>query len=122
MIKIDIVKRVAQELGINDSEALTVIDVIIESMKDTICEHGRLEIRDFGVFQIKERKGRTGRNPRNLKEYPIPARRVVTFKLGKELKNFAASRSGPAVRLDARGKAPAAPKGDPPPENPADGN
>lgn len=103
MIKIDIVKKVAQELGINDTEALTVIDVVLESMKDTICEHGRLEIRDFGVFQIKERKGRTGRNPRNLKEYPIPPRRVVTFKLGKELKSFAADQAGPARRIETDG-------------------
>jgi integration host factor subunit beta len=88
MIKIDIVKRVADQLGLKDREALTVVDTIINSIKDTIKEHGRMEIRNFGVFQVKQRKPRTGRNPRNKKEYPIFPRRVVTFKLGKELKDF----------------------------------
>lgn len=96
MIKIDIVKRVAQHLKLKDAEALAVTDAIIDSIKETICEEGRLEIRDFGVFQTKLRKSRIGRNPRNRKEYPIPPRNVVTFKLGKELKDFATQRSGPS--------------------------
>lgn len=88
MIKIDVVKRVAQHLKLKDNEALAVIDAILDGIKETICEFDRLEIRDFGVFQTKVRKPRIGRNPRNRKEYPIPPRRVVTFKLGKELKDF----------------------------------
>jgi nucleoid DNA-binding protein len=88
MIKIDIVKRVAEALNIKDREALQVVDTIIESIKTTIKEHGRIEIRNFGVFHVKQRKPRTGRNPRNKKEYPIKPRKVVTFKLGKELKDF----------------------------------
>lgn len=88
MIKIDVVKRIAQHLKLKDAEALAVVDAILDSIKETIIEHERLEIRDFGVFQTKIRKPRIGRNPRNRKEYPIPPRRVVTFKLGKELKDF----------------------------------
>lgn len=103
MIKIDIVKRVAEELNLKDREALAVVDTIIEAVKETIHEHGRLEVRNFGVFQVKQRKPRTGRNPRNKKEYPILPRKVVTFKLGKDLKEFsikdaeeaAEDRSGP---------------------------
>ena len=93
MIKVDIVKRVAEVLKIKDKEALTVVDSIIDSMKEIIQTHGRLEIRDFGVFQVRERKQRIGRNPRNKKEYPIPPRKVVTFKLGKELKYNAVDKS-----------------------------
>lgn len=88
MIKIDIVKRVAQQLNLKDREALVVVDTIIEAIKESIKEHGRMEVRNFGVFQVKQRKPRTGRNPRNKKEYPIHPRKVVTFKLGKELKDF----------------------------------
>jgi nucleoid DNA-binding protein len=95
MIKIDIVKRVAKELAIKDKEALAVVDTFIEAMKNTIKEHGRMEIRNFGVFQIKQRKPRTGRNPRNKKEYPIHPRKVVTFKLGKELKDFSVVKPSP---------------------------
>ena len=88
MIKIDIVKRVADQLKLKDREAMMVVDTIIESLKDCIHEFGRMEIRNFGVFQIKQRKPRTGRNPRNKMEYPILPRKVVTFKLGKQLKDF----------------------------------
>lgn len=89
MIKIDIVKKIATQLDIKDREALSVVDTIIDSIKQCIKEHDRIEIRNFGVFQVKQRKPRTGRNPRNKKEYPIKPRKVVTFKLGKELKDFA---------------------------------
>lgn len=87
MIKSDIVKQVARELGVREHDALQIVDTIIESIKDVIIRDGRLEVRDFGVFQIKERKGRIGRNPKNKKEYPIPPHRVVTFKSGKEIKD-----------------------------------
>lgn len=86
MIKSDIVKAIAVKLDLKDKEALAVVDGILESMKDVICEYRRLEIRDFGVFQIKSRKERVGRNPRDKTEYPIPPRHVVTFKVGKEMK------------------------------------
>jgi nucleoid DNA-binding protein len=95
MIKIDIVKRVADALSLKDREALAVVDTIVESIKDTIKENDRIEIRNFGVFQVKQRKPRTGRNPRNKREYPIKPRKVVTFKLGKELKDAAVQGSAP---------------------------
>jgi nucleoid DNA-binding protein len=88
MIKADIVKRITKSIDLNDKDALAVVDGIIDSLKDVICENKRLEMRDFGVFQIKQRKQRIGRNPRDKKEYPIPARQVVTFRVGKELKNL----------------------------------
>jgi len=88
MIKADIVRSIAKDLQIKDKEALVVVDGIIDSLKDVICDKRRLEIRDFGVFQVKKRKERIGRNPRDKKEYPIPARRVVTFRIGKELKDL----------------------------------
>ena len=86
MIKAEIVKKVADSLKMKDKEALFVIDSIIDAMKKVVTEQGRLEIRDFGVFQTKTRKERIGRNPKDKKEYPIPSRRVVTFKMGRELK------------------------------------
>jgi nucleoid DNA-binding protein len=87
MIKAHIVKKVAADLNLKDSEALAVVDSILESMKEIIVKDGRLEIRDFGVFRVKERKPRMGRNPKDKKVYPIPPRKVVTFKIGKELKD-----------------------------------
>ncbi|HUT24160.1 MAG TPA: HU family DNA-binding protein [Sumerlaeia bacterium] len=87
MIKADIVKEVGRRLQIKDGEALVVVDGVLDSLKEVICEYRRLEIRDFGVFQVKTRRERVGRNPRDKVEYPIPARQVVTFRIGKELRN-----------------------------------
>jgi nucleoid DNA-binding protein len=71
-----------------DKDALFVVDSIIDSMKDIIIRDQRLEIRDFGVFQVKQRKPRIGRNPKNKVAYPIPPHKVVTFKSGKHLKDL----------------------------------
>jgi len=86
MIKAEIVAALANRLGIKEKEALEVVDDIIEQLKKVVVDHGRLEIRDFGVFQVKTRKARKGRNPRNKVEYPIPERKVVTFRAGKLLR------------------------------------
>ncbi len=88
MVKADIVKRLANSLFMKDKDALFVVDSILDSMKHIILTEGRLEIRDFGVFQVKERKPRIGRNPKNKVAYPIPPHKVVTFKSGKELKDL----------------------------------
>jgi nucleoid DNA-binding protein len=93
MIKADIVKRLSEEIStgghpLKDKDALVVVDNIIESVKEVIIRDGRLEIRDFGVFQIKRRKARIGRNPKNKKPYPIPAHHVVTFKPGKQIRDL----------------------------------
>lgn len=109
MIKIDIVKKIATKLEIRDREALSVVDTIVDSIKQCVKEHDRIEIRNFGVFQVKPRKPRTGRNPRNKKEYPIKPRKVVTFKLGKDLKDFALAPTegdgaGPALMTPTSGE------------------
>ncbi len=83
MIKADIVKQIAKKHQMTDKDVLAAVDAILESLKETIVENGRLEIRDFGVFTVKQRKGRIGRNPKNKKEYKIPPRMVVTFKPSK---------------------------------------
>ena len=85
MIKSEIANAVAKRLDIKGQDALKIVDATMESMKDTINEQGRLEIRDFGVFVTKNRRGNTGRNPRTMEEYPIPPRRVVKFRAGKNL-------------------------------------
>jgi len=88
MVKADIVKQLASHLQIKDKDALFIVDSIIDGVKELIVTEKRLEIRDFGVFQVKERKPRIGRNPKNKVSYPIPPHKVVTFKSGKDLKNL----------------------------------
>jgi len=88
MVKADIVKQLASHLQMKDKDALFIVDQIIDGVKHLIVTEKRLEIRDFGVFQVKERKPRIGRNPKNKVSYPIPPHKVVTFKSGKDLKNL----------------------------------
>ncbi len=86
MIKIDIAHKVAEELSIKDQDAMKIVNEIIDAIRESVLEHGRIEIRNFGVFEVKERKPKIGRNPKTKVEYPIPRRNVVTFKSGKEIK------------------------------------
>jgi len=88
MIKIDLVRDLAQKLKIKDKEALFILDSLLESIKETILKNDRLEIRDFGVFQIKNRKKRMGRNPKSKKEYPIPPHKALSFKPGRKLRDY----------------------------------
>lgn len=83
MIKANIVTEVAAKLNLKEKDALVVVDKTIESLRDVIVRHGRLEVRNFGVFLVKKRKARVGRNPKNKKTYPIHSHHVVTFKGGK---------------------------------------
>jgi nucleoid DNA-binding protein len=85
MIKADLIKQTADAFNIKERAALSLVDSTIDCLKDVICRFGRLEVRNFGVFQVKTRKARKGRNPKSLTEYPIPGRRVVTFKMGRTL-------------------------------------
>lgn len=86
MIKLDIARLVAERLKKKDPDGVIIVNEIIEALKEAIIGSGRVELRNFGVFQIKGRKPKIGRNPKTRKEYPIPPRRVVTFKPGKEIK------------------------------------
>jgi len=88
MIKIDIVRTVARRLNLKDRDALIVVDQTIESLKELIVRHGRLEIRNFGVFRVKKRKARIGRNPKNKVSYPIHEHHAVTFRGGKGVKEI----------------------------------
>lgn len=110
MIKAEIVAALANRLNIKEKDALEVVDEVIEHIKRVVVEHGRLEIRDFGVFQVKTRKARKGRNPRNKIEYPIPERKVVTFRAGKLLREKGVDLAGrvqaPAPRSSEGGVPP----------------
>ncbi|MGC8742145.1 MAG: HU family DNA-binding protein [Candidatus Sumerlaeaceae bacterium] len=87
MIKADIAKQIAEKLKLQERDGVRIVDDICDAIREIVATKGRLEIRDFGVFQAKVRKSRIGRNPKKKQDvYPIPERRVVTFKMGKEVK------------------------------------
>ena len=88
MIKSDIVDRVAEITDVPRVKAAQAVDTIIDAMKSALCDGKRIELRGFGVFQVKPRKRGIGRNPRTGKEVRIPPGRTIRFKPGKELQNI----------------------------------
>ncbi len=88
MIKADIVNKVAEVSEISRVKAAQAVDTIIEAMKNALCDGKRIELRGFGVFQVKPRKRGIGRNPRTGKEVRIPPGRTIRFKPGKDLQNI----------------------------------
>ncbi len=85
MIKQDIIQQVVERTGLPRSKAEAAVDTIFESLKRALAAGERIELRGFGVFNIKPRKTGIGRNPRTGTEVTITPGRAVRFKPGKEL-------------------------------------
>jgi DNA-binding protein HU-beta len=88
MIKADIVNRVAEITDVSRVKAAIAVDTIIDTMKAALSEGKRIELRGFGVFQVRDRKKGVGRNPKTGVEVAITPGKTVRFKPGKELKQL----------------------------------
>jgi len=88
MIKADIVNKVADLSDVSRVKAAIAVDTIIDAMKEALRTGKRIELRGFGVFQVKQRKKGIGRNPKTGVEVKIPPGNTIRFKPGKELKNI----------------------------------
>lgn len=86
MTKADLVERVSDKIKLNKKEAETVINALFASISDSLAEGGKVEIRGFGSFRIRERNARIGRNPRSGEKVDVPAKKVPFFTAGKGLK------------------------------------
>ncbi len=88
MTKRELVVDVAERLGYTQNEVSDVVQATLDAIIELLSEGNRLEIRNFGVFELRTRDSRIGRNPRTGEEVPISAKRVGTFKPGKALKEL----------------------------------
>lgn len=87
MTKRDLVVKIAKETDFIQSEVAEIVQKTLEHISAELIAGNDIELRHFGVFEIKIRKSRKGRNPRDAKnEVMIPERAVVKFRAGKELK------------------------------------
>lgn len=93
MTKRELVIRVANKLGMTQSDVAKVIEGTFDTISQTLAEGERWELRDFGVFEVKTRASRIGRNPRTGDQVPVPERRVVTFRPGKKMKELVSGTS-----------------------------
>ena len=87
MTKRDLVVKIATETNLTQSDVAAVVQKTLDYMANELAEGRNIELRNFGVFEIKVRKSRKGRNPNKPEnEVVIPERVVVKFRAGKELK------------------------------------
>ncbi|HEX6640204.1 MAG TPA: HU family DNA-binding protein [Thermoanaerobaculia bacterium] len=88
MIKADIVNKVAETSEISRVKAAQAVDTVIEGLRNALARGQRIELRGFGVFQVRDRKKGVGRNPKTGVEVAISPGKTVRFKPGKDLKNL----------------------------------
>ncbi len=88
MIKLDIVNEIINRTGLSKAKAELAVETVFEAMKQALVRGDRIELRGFGVFNIRARKTGVGRNPRTGQEVEIPPGKAVRFKPGKELRTL----------------------------------
>ncbi len=87
LTKRDLVIRISNESGLVQQQVLDVIQKTLDYIAEALAKGDKVELRNFGVFEVKVRKARIGRNPNAPeKDVPIPERAVVKFKAGKEMR------------------------------------
>lgn len=115
MTKKEIVKTISDEIGLTQLKTKEIVQKTFDAIVETLVEEKRIELRNFGVFEVKKRAARKARNPRTGDKVYVPEKYVVTFKPGKEmeekvreLERQAAERAAAeADRTAEAGKAPA---------------
>ena len=87
MNKTDIIAEVAQKTGMTKKDAERVINATIETIEASLVKGDKVQISGFGIFEVKEREARVGRNPRTKEAIEIPASKAPAFKPSKALKD-----------------------------------
>src|SRR5687768_16913017 len=108
MTKAELVEDVARAAELTKKDAERLVEIVFESIIDTLNQGEKIELRGFGSFRVRERGARRGRNPKTGDPVDIPAKRVPYFKPGKELKELINEEDG-AAGAEA---APAQPSGE----------
>jgi DNA-binding protein HU-beta/integration host factor subunit alpha len=86
LTKRDLVTRISEETNLAQTDVFAVVQKTLDHITESLAKGDKVELRNFGVFEVKVRKARVGRNPNAPEtDVPIPARSVVKFKPGKEM-------------------------------------
>ena len=96
MTKAELVEDVARAAELTKKDAERLVEIVFESIIDTLNQGEKIELRGFGSFRVRERGARRGRNPKTGDPVDIPAKRVPYFKPGKELKELINEEDGAA--------------------------
>ena len=85
MTKKEIVRQIAERIEETQLKTKEIVQLTFDAIVDTLIANRRIELRNFGVFEVRLRKGRKARNPRSNAPVTVPPKFVVTFKPGKEM-------------------------------------
>ena len=88
MTKKEIVKKISEDIGLTQLKTKDIVQRTLDAIIQTLVEERRIELRNFGVFEVKRRAPRKARNPRTGDKVYVPAKNVVTFKPGKEMEEL----------------------------------
>jgi len=86
LTKAELVREVAEKTGMTKKDTALLVNALFETIMDALSKGEKVQIAGFGIFEVKERAERVGRNPRTGEEIKIPPRKVPVFRVGKELK------------------------------------
>ncbi|MGC2424986.1 MAG: HU family DNA-binding protein [Nitrospirota bacterium] len=89
MTKAELIEKLANKIdGINKREAEIIVNAFFDSIVNALVSNDKVEVRGFGIFKLRSRKERDGRNPKTGLPVSVPAKLVPFFKAGKELKEM----------------------------------
>ena len=101
LTKADLIEEVLRITELPRKESETIVETIFESIIDALQKGDKIEIRGFGSFRTRQRRGRIGRNPKTGEKVEVPAKKIPFFKPSKELKDFVnTSQSAAAAQAD----------------------
>src|SRR5947209_4172950 len=86
--KKEIVKKISEDIGLTQLKTKDIVQRTLDAIINTLVSEGRIELRNFGVFEVKRRAPRKARNPRTGDKVYVPSKNVVTFKPGKEMEEL----------------------------------
>ena len=88
MTKAELVDEVAKVVQLTKKQAETIVNIVFDSIVDSLRSGQKIELRGFGSFRLRNRKSRTGRNPKTGEKVEVPSKKIPYFKPGKELKEL----------------------------------
>ncbi|MBN2579237.1 MAG: integration host factor subunit beta [Pirellulales bacterium] len=105
MTKKEIVRTISEEIGLTQLQTKEIVQKTFDAIVNALVEERRIELRNFGVFEVKRRAPRKARNPRTNEKVFVPEKFVVTFKPGKEMEDRVRELERQAAQLRSQGHA-----------------
>jgi integration host factor subunit beta len=101
LTKADLIEEVLRVTELPRKESETIVETIFDSIIGALQKGEKIEIRGFGSFRTRERRGRVGRNPKTGEKVEVPAKKIPFFKPSKELKDFVNTSDGEGASVSA---------------------